>query len=152
MVMWTIYNCESVGHSIAIRKEWQNQISWQTGTFPFGDWGLESLKRQVAATDRTDDFLSITSYQPTKSTYLYLGTVWPQVTKTNSLEDMHVSVGNNCSSILYRQNFDILFRFKNVERSIWTSSLQLFFQEGWSCLRKIHDTTKLWQTCSLQMI
>ena len=39
MFMWTFYNCESVGNSrpIAIRKEWQNQISWQTGTFPFGD-------------------------------------------------------------------------------------------------------------------
>ena len=64
--MWTIYNCESVGSSFAIGKEWQNQISWQSGTIPFGD-GL---------------------------------------------------------------NFDLLFRFINVERNIWTSSLQSFFQEG----------------------
>ena len=46
------------------------------------------LKRQVVATDRTDDFLSITSDPPTKSTYFHLGTVWPKVTTTNSHEDM----------------------------------------------------------------
>ena len=48
----------------------------------------KALKRQVVATDRTDDFLSITSDPPTKSTYFHLGTVWPQVTTTNSREDM----------------------------------------------------------------
>ena len=42
----------------------------------------------MAATDRTDDFLSITSDPPTKSTYFHLGTVWPQVTTTNIHEDM----------------------------------------------------------------
>ena len=44
------------------------------------------LKRQVVATDRTDDLLSVTSDPPTKSTYFHLGTVWHQVTKTNSRE------------------------------------------------------------------
>jgi hypothetical protein len=53
------------------------------------------LKRQVVATDRTDDLLSVTSDPPTKSTYFHLGTVWPQVTTTNIREDMHVSVGNS---------------------------------------------------------
>jgi hypothetical protein len=47
-----------------------------------------ALKRQVVATDRTDDLLSVSSDPPTKSTYFHLGTVWPQVTTTNILEDM----------------------------------------------------------------
>jgi len=42
----------------------------------------------VVATDRTDDLLSVTSDPPTKSTYFHLGIVWPQVTTTNSSEDM----------------------------------------------------------------
>ena len=46
------------------------------------------LKRQVVATNRTDDLLPVTSDPPTKSTYFHLGTVWPQVTMTNSCEDM----------------------------------------------------------------
>ena len=46
------------------------------------------LKRQVVATDRTDDFLSVTSDPLTKSTYFHLGKVWPQVTTTNIREDM----------------------------------------------------------------
>ena len=36
------------------------------------------LKRQVVATDGTDDLLSVTSDPPTKSTHFHLGTVWPQ--------------------------------------------------------------------------
>ena len=66
----------------------------------------KALKRQVTATDRTDDFSSIT-----KSTYFHLGTVWPQVTTRSKLSRGYVSVGKKCSSILYRQNFDILFTF-----------------------------------------
>ena len=80
MVMWTIYNCESIGNSIATRKEWQNQNSRQPGSIPFGDIVLESFKTSGGrtATDRTDNLLSITSDPPTKSTYFHLGTVWPQ--------------------------------------------------------------------------
>ncbi len=48
----------------------------------------KALKRQVVATDRTDNLLSVTFDPPTKSTYFHLGTVWPQVTTTNSREDM----------------------------------------------------------------
>ena len=68
--MWTIYKCESIGNSIAIRKEWQNQISWQPGSIPFGDGVLENFKTSGGrtATDRTDDLLSDTSDPPTKST------------------------------------------------------------------------------------
>ena len=86
--MWTIYNCESVENSIAIRKEWQNQISWQPGTIPFGDGVLESFltSGDNNRTNRADDLLSVTSDPPTKSTYFHLGTVWPQVTMTNSRE------------------------------------------------------------------
>ena len=132
--MWTFYNCESVGNSIAIRKEskckCKTKFLGKRAHFRLETESWKVLKRQVVPTDRTDDFLSITSDPPTKSTYFHLGTVWPQVTTTNSREDMFQLEIDNCSSILYRQNFDILFRFKNVERSIWTSSLQLFFQEG----------------------
>jgi hypothetical protein len=46
------------------------------------------LKRQVVATYRTDDLLSVTFDPATKSTYFHLGTVWPQVTTTNIREDM----------------------------------------------------------------
>ena len=85
------------------------------------------LKRQVVATDRKDNLLSVTSDPPTKSTYFYLGTVWHQVTMKFT---KYVSVGNHCPSILYQQSFELLFRFKNVERSIWTTAVQFFFQEG----------------------
>ena len=46
------------------------------------------LKRQVVATDGTDDLLSVTSDPQTKSTYFHLGTVWSYVKTTNSCEDM----------------------------------------------------------------
>ena len=133
MVMWTFYNCESVGNSIAIRKEWQNQISWQTGTFPFGDWVLESFKTSGGSNRSNRRFL-IHYIWPTNQVNILSS--WNSLASSDNDKFSwgYVSVGNNCSSILYRQNLDILFRFKNVERSIWTSSLQLFFQEGWRCL------------------
>ena len=81
-----------------------------------------------------------------------LGTLWPQVTTTNSHEDMfqlEITVLQFCIDKILTSYLDL--KMLN-EATIWTSSLQLFFQEGWSCLRKIHDTTKYWKTCSLQMV
>jgi hypothetical protein len=57
--MLNIYNCEIVGKSIAIRKEWQNQAQFQLET---ESWS------QVVATDQIDHLLSVTSDPPTKST------------------------------------------------------------------------------------
>jgi hypothetical protein len=63
------------------------------------------LKRQVVATDRRDDFLSITSDPPTKSTYFHLGTVWPHVTSTNiSLE---ITVLQFCIDKMFTSYLDL---------------------------------------------
>ena len=86
------------------------------------------LKRQVVATDRTDDLLSVTSDPPTKSTYINLETFWPQMTTTNIREDMfqlEITILQFCIDKILSC---LLFRFKNVERSIWTTSLQFIFQ------------------------
>ena len=71
--------------------------------FHFETESWKNSKHQGVATDRTEDLLSVTvtSDPPVKSAYFHLGTVWPQVTTTNSHSRGYVSVGNNCSSLLY---------------------------------------------------
>ena len=70
MVMWTIYNCESIGNSIATRKEWQNQISWQPGAqlrLETESWKV--LKRQVVGQqliEQTICYLIHLTHQPSQ--------------------------------------------------------------------------------------
>jgi hypothetical protein len=40
--------------SIATRKEWEKQISWQPGTIPFGDGVLESFKTSGGGSNRSN--------------------------------------------------------------------------------------------------
>ena len=122
----------SVGNSIAIRKERNGKTKFlgKRAHFRLETESWKVLKRQVVATARTDDFLSITSDPPTKSTYFHLGTFWPQVTTTNSREDMFQLEKTVLYFCIDKILTSYLARFKNVERSVWTSSLQLFFQVG----------------------
>ena len=88
------------------------------------------LQRHVVATDLTDDFLSITSDPTTKSTYFHLGTLCPQVTTTNSRQDMcqlKITVLQFCIDKILTSYSDL-----NMLNEVFgrTTSLQFIFQEG----------------------
>ena len=73
-VLETLLQLEKIGKTKFLGNRAQFRLDTES-------WKV--LKRQVVA---TDDLLSVTSDPPTKSTYFHLGTVWPQVTMTNSRE------------------------------------------------------------------
>ena len=128
MDMLTFYNCESVGNSIAIRKESNGNIIFlgKRAHFRLETESWKALKRQVAATDRTDDFLSITSDPTTKSTYFHLGTVWPQVTTTNSREDMfqlEITVLQFCIDKILTSYLDLKMLNEVFGRVPWPATL-----------------------------
>ena len=107
MVMWTIWNCESIGNSIATRKEWQNKFLGNRAQLRLE---TESWKQVLK--------LQVVRQQLIEQTICYLLHLTPNqvniLSSCNSLawsdNDKHswgyVSVRNNCSLILYRQNFE----------------------------------------------
>ena len=95
-------------------------------TIPFWDGVLESFKTSGGRTRSNRRFV-ICYIWPTNQVNILSS--WNSLASSDNDKFSwgNVSVGNNCSSLLYRQNFELLFRFKNVEHlsnddkvRIWT--------------------------------